>query len=223
MPVNISSPQWRRAHRPGDEPQVRADRATYVGDLQRYAVGQRRDAGVRQRGDAGAEQRRARGRRPPGRPGRPAGTPPARVGPPSSSTSPWPWACRALSRAVEVHSSSGVPAELGGGGYPGRCRGVAAPGRGRRRTAVAVDHHPQRLLGDQRAVAASRTVRRGSSASTVPTPTTTASHSAPQPVHVGPGLRGGDPPAGAVGGGDPAVEGRGELPDHERTAAAVRR
>ena len=43
----------------------------------------------------------------------------------------------------------------------------------------------------------------------------------PQPVDVGAGLLAGDPPAGAVGGGDSAVEGGGVLPGHERAAGAT--
>ena len=43
----------------------------------------------------------------------------------------------------------------------------------------------------------------------------------PQAVGVGPGLRAGDPLAGPVGGGDPPVEGGGQLQDHPGPARAA--
>ena len=90
--------------------------------------------------------------------------------------------------------------------------------RAGRRTARGVDDHPQRLLAGQSRRSASRTVSCGSSASTVPTPATIVSHSARSRCASARDSGRGDPAAGPVGGGDPAVQGRGDLPDHERAA-----
>ena len=70
---------------------------------------------------------------------------------------------------------------------------------------------------------ASRTVSRGSSASTVPVPTTTASAACAPRVAVRPRLGPGDPLARSVCCRDAPVEGCRELPRHERPAVADRK
>ena len=75
--------------------------------------------------------------------------------------------------------------------------------------------------GSPRGAGASRTVRLGSSARTVPAPTRIASLSARRRVGIGPGLGAGDPLAGAVGRGGAAVERRRQLQHDVGTAGAA--
>ena len=75
--------------------------------------------------------------------------------------------------------------------------------------------------GSPRGAGASRTVRLGSSARTVPAPTRIASLSARRRVGVGAGLGAGDPLAGAVGRGGAAVERRRQLQHDVRPAGAA--
>ena len=97
---------------------------------------------------------------------------------------------------------------------PGRSAGTRSP---------AVDDDPQRLAAGVPAVGVADGELRVVGQRPCPMPTTTASQRGPQPVDVGARRLAGDPAAGAVGGGDPAVEGGGELPDDERAAARARR
>ena len=94
-------------------------------------------------------------------------------------------------------------------------RGTAAPWRRRAPAPSTI------RSGSPRGAGASRTVRLGSSARTVPAPTRIDVALGAERVGVGPGLRAGDPLAGAVGRGGAAVERRRQLQHHVGPAGAA--
>ena len=100
---------------------------------------------------------------------------------------------------------------VGGGRRRAPARRPAC-GRGCRRPPAAAGRAP----GRRRRRARSAPGRRPGPC---PTPAMITSHVGAQRVGVGARLGAGDPAAGAVGRGDPAVQGRGDLPHDERTAA----
>ena len=214
MPVNTSTPSVRvtAAHqcagsgrsRIGTSPPRRVTSAIAEGQR----VGDRGDSQVAHQGGPGAEQLRARDGSRPRRRGPSRRKAAASVGPPSSST-------RRTSR------SKARPSSARAGRGAALTRVGAASSRTRavgRHPAAAVDHDPQRLpvgvaaagvadgelrvVGERRARADDDGVAAGA-----------------QPVDGGARLGAGDPAAGAVGGGHPAVEGGGDLPDHVGPAA----
>ena len=112
----------------------------------------------------------------------------------------------------------GAGAQLGGGGHPGGCGRVPHLSRGRR-TAVGVDHDPQRLLSHEPPVGVPHR-QGGVVGQHGPDARDDGVDLGAQPVRVGARLRRRDPPAGPVGRRDPAVEGRRDLPDDERPPQA---
>ena len=114
-------------------------------------------------------------------------------------------------RAKRSHA---IRRRVGGNRDRGR-RGVVEHLSVQRRARLGVDDDAQAAAARCRA---SRTVSAGSSASTVPIPTMTASEAARGGLHVEPRARAGDPLAGAVGRRGPPVERRGVLPRDIRTS-----
>ncbi len=184
----------------------------------RDAVGQRADAGAGQRRRPRRRAASAPGRRRPGRPARPGRTRRPASGRPRAAPGRGPG--RAGPAAAQPRSTrpSASGAQLGGGRDPASAPSRPAPARrpayGRAvSTTTRSGCSPDRRPGRRRGPSA-----RGSSASTVPTPATIASHSARSRCASARDSGRGDPAAGPVGGGDPAVQGGGHLPDHERAA-----
>ena len=155
-------------------------------------------------------RRRAR-RRPPRRatgcpatPGRAAPAPIRSAGPPGSGTTSTPAASSAATRSGGASSAAST--------ITGCSPGARGPGPSRAAGGPTSRTRPARA--GARGPSTSRAVRRGSSASAVPSPTATASLVGPPAVHQGARGRAGDPAALARRRRDLAVEAGRELQGH---------
>ena len=132
--------------------------------------------------------------------------------------------------SARPRAARAAPRARAGRAAPRAGRGCAAAGVGAASSRTRAPAGRSRMPDAPRAAAgdvggrrprSSRTVSWGSSATTVPVPTITASTSARRRVDLGARLRPGDPAARAVGGRDPPVEGGRRLPRDERPARAA--